>query len=58
VAVGFGISTPAHARSLAPHADAIVVGSALVSELHRAGGDPALPAELVRKLAAALQGSA
>ena len=58
VAVGFGISTPAHARALASQADAIVVGSALVNELHRSGGDPAKPAELVRSLRAALQGSA
>ena len=58
VAVGFGISTPEQARALAPHTDAIVVGSALVAELHRAGGDPGGPAELVRRLATALRGSA
>jgi tryptophan synthase alpha chain len=57
VAVGFGISAPEQARALAPHADAIVVGSALVSELHSAGGDPRKPAELVRSLAEALRRS-
>ncbi len=57
VAVGFGISSPEQARALAPHTDAIVVGSALVSALHQAGGEPGKPVELVRSLAAALRGS-
>jgi tryptophan synthase alpha chain len=30
VAVGFGINTPADARAMAAHADAVVVGSAIV----------------------------
>jgi tryptophan synthase alpha chain len=30
LAIGFGISTPEQAREMAPHADAIVVGSAIV----------------------------
>jgi tryptophan synthase alpha subunit len=34
--VGFGVSKPEHARALAPVADAVVVGSALVSEISRA----------------------
>ena len=33
VAVGFGIATPASARALAPLADAVVVGSALVQAI-------------------------
>jgi tryptophan synthase alpha chain len=33
VAVGFGVRDPASARSLAPHADAVVVGSALVQAI-------------------------
>lgn len=35
IAVGFGISTPAHARALAPSSDAIVVGSAFVDLIAR-----------------------
>ena len=31
VIVGFGVSTPAQAKALAPHADGVVVGSALVA---------------------------
>jgi len=55
VAVGFGISTPEQARALAAHADAVVVGSALVAALHRGGPDPENGLALVRALAAALR---
>ncbi|HHV62782.1 MAG TPA: tryptophan synthase subunit alpha [Firmicutes bacterium] len=34
VAVGFGISTPEHAREAARHADAVIVGSAIVKTIH------------------------
>jgi tryptophan synthase alpha chain len=37
IAVGFGISTPAQAVAVARHADGVVVGSALVDTLDRAG---------------------
>jgi tryptophan synthase alpha chain len=33
IAVGFGVKTAAQAAALAPHADAVVVGSALVEQL-------------------------
>jgi len=38
IVVGFGVSSPAHVRRLRPHADGVVVGSALVPILERAGG--------------------
>jgi len=52
VAVGFGISAPEQARALAGHADAVVVGSALVDALHRGGVAAGLG--LVRSLVSAL----
>lgn len=55
VAVGFGISMPEQARALGAHADAIVVGSALVSALHGGNGNPAPAIKLVEQLAAALR---
>jgi tryptophan synthase alpha chain len=54
VAVGFGISAPDQARALAEHADAVVVGSALVAEIARAGGRTEGPVALVRSLAEAV----
>src|SRR6185503_10701225 len=42
VAVGFGISTPAHVKEACRHADAAVVGSALVKEIGANGSDPNL----------------
>jgi tryptophan synthase alpha chain len=39
VAVGFGISTPAHAAAVAGAADAVIVGSALIDALDRGGPD-------------------
>lgn len=54
VAVGFGISTPDQARALAAHADAVVVGSALVQAIHESNGENAKPVDLVRALASAV----
>ena len=45
IAVGFGISTPAQARAVAAHADAVIVGSALVARIEALRGDPALVAQ-------------
>jgi tryptophan synthase alpha chain len=58
IACGFGISTRQHVRSVVAHADAAIVGSALVrrmGEAAAAGRDPVTDAAaLVRTLAAAL----
>ncbi|HEY1907155.1 MAG TPA: tryptophan synthase subunit alpha, partial [Myxococcaceae bacterium] len=54
VAVGFGISAPEQARALAEHADAVVVGSALVAEIARSGGKVEGPVSLVRSLSDAV----
>ena len=40
VAVGFGISTPAQARAVATHADAVIVGSALVARIESLRDEP------------------
>lgn len=48
VAVGFGISTPAMARSAARHADAAVVGSACVKVVERYGASRTGPTALRR----------
>jgi tryptophan synthase alpha chain len=53
VAVGFGVSTPAHARQLAKLADGIIVASALVDALGPDGRDIDRMAALVRSLATA-----
>lgn len=44
VAVGFGISDPVRAAGIAPHCDAVVVGSALVQIMARQAGSPDLTA--------------
>lgn len=53
VAVGFGVSKPAHARQLATVADGIITASALVDALGPDGRDIEAMAALVRSLAAA-----
>ena len=53
VAVGFGVSKPAHARSLAQLADGVIVASALVDALGPDGRDVARMSALVRSLAEA-----
>jgi tryptophan synthase alpha chain len=53
VAVGFGVSRPAQARSLSRHADGIIVASALVDALGPDGKDINRMSTLVRSLAEA-----
>ena len=55
VAVGFGVSRPEHARRLAPHADGIIVASALVDALGPDGRDVDAMARLVSSLAGATE---
>jgi tryptophan synthase alpha chain len=55
--VGFGVAEPAQARALAPHADGVVVGSALVAAAAEAGaaGASAAVGALARRLVKALE---
>jgi tryptophan synthase alpha chain len=58
IAIGFGISTPEQARTVAAHGQAVVVGSAIVNQIARLGRDPALVSrvvEFVKPLAAAVK---
>lgn len=59
IAVGFGISNPQQARAVAAHAEAIVVGSAVVDQIARHGQSPALVtqvADFVKSLVVATKG--
>ena len=49
---GFGIKTAAHAAALAPHADGVVVGSALIERAE----NPAAVLDFVKQLKVALAG--
>ena len=51
VAVGFGISNPEQARAVAAHAEAIVVGSAVVNQIAEHGRSP----DLIPRVAAFVQ---
>ncbi|MBE3584591.1 MAG: tryptophan synthase subunit alpha [Thermoanaerobacter sp.] len=56
-AIGFGVAGPVQAAAVAPYCDAVVVGSAIVELVDRAGtGDPApLVAALVKEIKSALE---
>lgn len=59
IAVGFGISNPEQARAVAAHAEAIVVGSAVVNQIARHGQSPDLVpqvADFVKSLVVATKG--
>ena len=58
IAVGFGISNPQQARSVAATAEAIVVGSAVVNRIAELGKSPELVSQVsgfVRELAEAVR---
>ncbi|HEV7924949.1 MAG TPA: tryptophan synthase subunit alpha [Verrucomicrobiae bacterium] len=55
IAVGFGISNPEQARLVAPHADAVVVGSAVVQQIAEHGRSADLPERVGRFTAALAQ---
>jgi tryptophan synthase alpha chain len=48
VAVGFGISSPEQARAVAQHAEAVVVGSAVVNQIAQHGQHPDLVARVTQ----------
>ncbi len=50
IAVGFGISNPEQAREVAQHADAVVVGSAIVREVAEHGKKPDLVERVMAKV--------
>ena len=52
--VGFGISRPEHASLLKPHVDAVVVGSAILSQIQNSYSLDALK-DLVRGIKSALR---
>ena len=62
IAVGFGVRTPEQAAEIAVHADAVVVGSAIVDTIgaaaaERANDIPARVGALVSGLADAVRGA-
>lgn len=56
VALGFGISRPAHVRALASEADGLVIGSALIQRGEAWGFDPEALSAFVRALREAARG--
>lgn len=48
IAVGFGISNVEQARTVARHAEAVVVGSAIVNQIARRAGQPGFVGEVAR----------
>jgi tryptophan synthase alpha chain len=47
IAIGFGISTPEQARTVAQHGDAVVVGSAIVNRIAAGGRSPDMVQKVV-----------
>jgi tryptophan synthase alpha chain len=53
VCVGFGVSTPEHARQIASVADGVIVGSAIVATIEREGAGAG---QALREFVGALRG--
>jgi tryptophan synthase alpha chain len=56
VAIGFGISNPAQARTVARAADAVVVGSAIVNQIAKHGSDRQMAPKVARFVGAMVRG--
>lgn len=57
IAAGFGIATPEHVRLVTQHADAAIVGSALVRRMAEAGDAPTAALEFTQLLSGGLTGT-
>ncbi len=55
ICIGFGISTPEHVALLAPVADGLIVGSAIVRRLANASGEGQSAIQSVRELVEQMQ---
>ncbi len=55
VAVGFGISTKEDVERMSKLADAVIVGTAIVKNIHNSGGDPQVLQTFVEELVSGLQ---
>jgi len=56
IAVGFGISTPEQARTVAQSAEAVVVGSAIVNQIAECGKRPDLVSRVTEFVQALVKG--
>jgi len=48
IAIGFGISNPEQVKTVAHHAEAIVVGSAIVNQIAEHGRSPSLVSQVTQ----------
>ena len=56
ILIGFGISSPEHAKALGALSDGIIVGSAIVEKIRKSGGRAEPVAGFVKQMARALKG--
>lgn len=57
VLVGFGVSSPEQAASLARISDGVIVGSAIIDKIRNAKGNPEAAERYIREMVAAVKGS-